>query len=251
MCPRSEKGTYDKAEQDPRIIIKEIFNKSLLASDPYKAVIVFGYNSLLVQEWQFRQTGPYRVRQSGIAHVKGIEEESAGDLPLGGIIVTKYGHSVERDRNSKIITYEAGHPLPDENGLRATHEIMGLVKGSDKETIFIFLISGGGSALLVAPFGDVTLADKQKTTALLLKAGADIYEMNTIRKHISAVKGGRLAEAAYPAAIISLILSDVMGDRLDMIASGPTAPDKTTYTDAFNVIRNISWNTDCRKALRE
>jgi hydroxypyruvate reductase/glycerate 2-kinase len=114
-----------------------------------------------------------------------------------------------------------------------------MLKELDKNSLVICLISGGGSALLVAPYRGISLADKQEVTGLLLKAGADICELNTVRKHISAVKGGRLAEAAQPAAIISLILSDVIGDRLDMIASGPTAPDKTTYSDAYNVIRKF------------
>src|SRR5208283_5086240 len=223
--------------KDSRNCLKEIFNKSLLAVDPYKAVI--SHSDLIRSAFE---NGKYsRLVLIGFgkaaSQMSKAVEDSAGDLLLGGIIVTKYGHSVPGYRSSKIAIYEAGHPLPDENGLRATHEIMSLVKGSDKETIFICLISGGGSALLVAPFGDITLADKQNTTSLLLKAGADIYEVNTIRKHISAVKGGRLAEAVYPAAIISLILSDVIGDRPDTIASGPTAPDKTTYGDAFNVVR--------------
>jgi hydroxypyruvate reductase/glycerate 2-kinase len=164
-------------------------------------------------------------------------EDTLGDLLAGGIIVTKYGHSVRKGLTSKIITYEAGHPLPDENGLKAAREIVRMLKEADKKTLVICLISGGGSALLVAPYNNITLADKQEVTGMLLKAGADINELNTVRKHISAVKGGRLAETARSATIISLILSDVMGDRLDMIASGPTAPDKTTYYDAHTVVQ--------------
>src|SRR5208282_33409 len=221
---------------DPRIIIREIFNKSLLASDPYKAVA--SYSDTIRSAYKsgnFRKLVLIGFGKAAPLMSKAIED-NLGDLLAGGIVVTKYGHSVRGDRNSKIITYEAGHPLPDENGLKAAKEILGLLKQADKNTLVICLISGGGSALLVAPYGDITLADKQEVTGMLLKAGADIYELNTVRKHISAVKGGRLAEAAQPAAIISLILSDVMGDRLDMIASGPTAPDKTTYNDAHNVL---------------
>jgi len=217
--------------------VTEIFNESLLAVDPYKAVTMHfdiirsGYES-----GNFRRLILIGFGKAASQMSKAIEDK-AGDLLTGGIIVTKYGHSVQGQRSSKIIVYEAGHPIPDQNGLRAAKEVMKLLRDADKETLIVCLISGGGSALLVAPYRHVTLADKQNVTGLLLRAGADIYELNTVRKHISAIKGGRLAEAAYPAAIISLILSDVVGDRLDMIASGPTAPDETTYGDAFNIIR--------------
>jgi len=126
--------------------------------------------------------------------------------------------------------------VPDENGLRGTEEIIKILKDADENTIVVYLISGGGSALLVSPCEGISLIEEQETTELLLRAGADIYELNTVRKHISKVKGGRLAEIAYPAKVISLILSDVIGDRLDVIASGPTAPDKTTYKDALKVL---------------
>ncbi|HXW69092.1 MAG TPA: glycerate kinase [Dissulfurispiraceae bacterium] len=224
------------AKEDPRIIIREIFNKSLLASDPYKAVA--SYSDTIRSAYKsgkFRKLVLIGFGKAASLMSKAIED-NLGDLLSGGIIVTKYGHSVRGDRTSQIITHEAGHPLPDENGLKATKEILGVLKEADRNTLIICLISGGGSSLLVAPFRNITLADKQEVTGVLLKAGADIYELNTVRKHISAVKGGRLAEAAQPAAIISLILSDVIGDRLDMIASGPTAPDKTTYHEALNVL---------------
>jgi glycerate 2-kinase len=127
--------------------------------------------------------------------------------------------------------------VPDENGLKGTEEIIRLLKNSKENTLAVCLISGGGSALLVAPYEGITLKEKQKITQQLLKAGADIYELNTVRKHISKVKGGRLAEIAYPARILSLILSDVIGDRLDVIASGPTSSDRTTYKDALMVLK--------------
>ena len=227
------------AGEAPKLIIREIFRKALLAVDPYKAVAL--YSDTISSAYKSDNFGKLILIGFGKAATlmsKAIEN-NLGDLLVGGIIVTKYGHSVWGNRNSKIITYEAGHPLPDENGLKATNQILEMLKESDKNTLVICLISGGGSALLVAPYRGISLADKQKVTCLLLKAGADIYELNTVRKHISEVKGGRLAEVAQPAAIISLILSDVMGDRLDMIASGPTAPDKTTYNDAYNVIRKF------------
>src|SRR4030042_649492 len=170
-------------------------------------------------------------------------EESAGDLIEEGIVITKYGHNINQDsgvesQKSKIKIHEAGHPVPDENGEAATEEIIDLVKGLNEKSFLLCLISGGGSALFVSPAEGMTLADKKKVTDLLLKSGATIEELNTIRKHISKVKGGRLAQIAYPSKIISLIISDVIGDRLDTIASGPTSPDLTTYHDAYKVIQN-------------
>ena len=167
--------------------------------------------------------------------------ESLGDLVDTGLIVTKYDH-VSTPLPEKIRVYEAGHPVPDANGLRASEEIFNLVQKADARTLIITLISGGGSALLVAPQEGISLADKQQTTTLLLKAGADIFELNTVRKHLSRIKGGRLAEAAYPAKVVSLILSDVIGDRLDVIASGPTAPDPTTYGEALAVLDRYHLN---------
>jgi hydroxypyruvate reductase/glycerate 2-kinase len=120
--------------------------------------------------------------------------------------------------------------------LAATKHVIDMLKNGDDQTIVLCLISGGGSALLVAPCNGITLSEKQRVTELLLKAGTNINELNTVRKHISAIKGGRLAEIAYPSKVISLILSDVIGDPLDVIASGPTSPDETTYGDAIHVI---------------
>jgi glycerate 2-kinase len=157
------------------------------------------------------------------------------DLVEGGVVVTKYGHAGDHHLE-KIRLLEAGHPLPDENGLIATQEIIRLAIVADVQALVVTLISGGGSALLVSPPPGITLADKQRTTGLLLKSGADIFELNAVRKHLSQVKGGRLAEVIQPAANISLILSDVPGDRLDVIASGPTAPDSTTFGEALAVL---------------
>ena len=133
--------------------------------------------------------------------------------------------------------------MPDEAGHRATLEILKLLEGAKKNTLVLFLISGGGSALLVAPWEGITLEDKQKVTDELLRAGVSIGELNTVRKHLSRVKGGRLAQIAYPARGISLILSDVIGDRLSIIASGPTCADPSTFVDAVDVLEKYSSNT--------
>jgi len=161
-------------------------------------------------------------------------EESLGELPLEGLIVTKYGHG--GGALARIRCLEAGHPVPDANGANAAEEVIRLAAAADELTLAVILISGGGSALLVSPSPGIPLADKQRTTELLLKSGADIRELNTVRKHLSRVKGGRLAELLQPAPSISLILSDVPGDPLDVIASGPTVPDPSTYSDALAVL---------------
>src|SRR3989337_1996940 len=160
-------------------------------------------------------------------------ESVLGRFITDGRIIVKYGHAA---RLKRVKVTEASHPVPDEAGVKGTEDIIKMLKNADKETLVICLISGGASALLVSPADSITLGDKKIVTELLLKAGASIDELNTVRKHLSKVKGGRLARIASPATVVSLILSDVIGDRLDVIASGPTAPDPTTFPDAMNVI---------------
>jgi glycerate 2-kinase len=225
------------AIENPSQFLKDIFGSALEAVDPYRAV------ARHVEE--VRET--YKKGHFKTLYVIGLGKavsamtraltDYLGDLVTGGIAVTKYGHSKEEDGAGLIRIYEAGHPLPDESGAKATQEIIQLARGLDDRTMVLCFISGGGSALLVAPVEGISLQEKQSTTDLLLRAGADINELNMVRKHISAVKGGRFAELAYPAVIRSLILSDVIDDRLDVIASGPTAPDPTTYADALDVIK--------------
>ena len=163
-------------------------------------------------------------------------EEQFGDSIERGVIITPYGYCPEKHAFQKIRLYEGGHPIPDEHGQAGTAEIIRLLKGSDEHSCIVCLISGGGSSLLVSPYKGVSLAEKKQVTALLLNAGAAINELNTVRKHLSSVKGGRLAKIAHPGRVVSLILSDVVGDRLDIIASGPTAPDDSTFGDAVQVI---------------
>jgi glycerate-2-kinase len=161
----------------------------------------------------------------------------AGDLLTQGIGITKYDHAPPDGALNKIAIWEAAHPVPDDQGVLATENLMDLVREADSSTLVVCLISGGGSALLVAPHAEIALAEKQQITQLLLKAGADIQELNAVRKHLSRIKGGRLAELACPARVLSLILSDVVGDPLDVIASGPTSPDQTTFRDALAVVQ--------------
>jgi len=149
----------------------------------------------------------------------------------GGIVITKYGHA--RGAIPGLLCREAGHPVPDENGFEATREALALVKGLTAEDTVVFLLSGGGSALFELPL--IPGAELQDVTRQLLACGADIVEINTIRKRLSAVKGGRFAQACAPARVLSIVLSDVLGDPLDSIASGPAYPDGTTCAEALAV----------------
>jgi len=160
-------------------------------------------------------------------------ENILGSRISSGHIVTKYGHAVPL---KYAFVTEAGHPVPDENGVKGTESILSIVNKASKNDLVICVISGGGSALLTDIPDGCTLNDLKILTDLLLKSGANINEMNCIRKHLSKVKGGMLSSAAYPARVVSLILSDVIGDPLDVIASGPTAPDPTTFKDAMDII---------------
>ena len=164
-------------------------------------------------------------------------ESILGRFITDGRIIVKYGHAAKLKR---IKVMEASHPVPDEAGVKGTEEIIRMLKQADEDTLVICLISGGASALLVSPADSITLGDKKIVTELLLNAGASIDELNTVRKHLSQVKGGRLARIASPATVVSLILSDVIGDRLDVIASGPTVPDPTTFQNAMAAIEKYS-----------
>jgi hydroxypyruvate reductase len=216
----------------------------------FKAAVLAGDVRPLLQrslrlEGQFLSTGPVtfdlgkinRFLVVGAGKASGAMaaalEDLLGDRIDDGLVVVKDGHRAE---TRKIRLVEASHPVPDERGLTASHDLLDLVRSAGGDDLVIFLISGGGSALLPAPVPPITLAEKQAMTRLLLEAGATINELNAVRKHCSHIKGGRLAQAAAPAPVISLILSDVIGDPLDVIASGPTAPDSTTYADALAVL---------------
>ena len=176
--------------------------------------------------------------------------EALGDRLKAGVVVTKYGHAKGPLERVEII--EASHPVPDEHSVRGAARAMALVDRLGAGDRVLFLVSGGGSALFEMPLDGVTLEDIASATRQLLASGADITEINTIRKHLSAVKGGRFAEACAPAEVVSIVLSDVLGDSLDAIASGPAHPDGTTSQDALRIVRKygIELTEGAMEALR-
>jgi len=175
-------------------------------------------------------------------------EEILGSRISEGLIVTKDGHGLPLNH---IQLREAAHPVPDRRGEQATRQILELVDKATADDLVITLLSGGGSALLAAPAEGLSLADKVITTDLLLASGADIGSINCVRKHLSAVKGGQLARRAAPAAMLTLVISDVIGDPLDVIASGPTVPDPTRYVEAEEILRGCEILHRCPRTVRD
>ncbi len=167
-------------------------------------------------------------------------EKILGDRITRGHIIVKYGHSTDL---KKIKISEAGHPFPDSNGFKATKELLEIAREAGPEDLVICLLSGGGSSLMCDCPDELTPDDLVLVNKLLVNSGAGIREINAVRKHLSNVKGGRLAGAVYPATLVSLILSDVIGDHPDIIASGPTAPDPTSYIDAIEVLEKFGIKT--------
>lgn len=218
----------------------EVFQAALKAVDPvegvHRYVRVVG-DTLEVGDHQFAFKDYDRILVAGAgkagAPMARALEDLLGDRISDGVIVVKEGHGLPLEY---VRIHEASHPVPDERGLKGTEAILSLVKDAGERDLVLCLISGGGSALLVAPAEGITLQDKQEVTRLLLACGADIHEINTIRKHLSRAKGGGLARFAYPATVVSLILSDVIGDDLNVIASGPAVPDTSTFDDTRQVL---------------
>lgn len=218
-----------------------ILRSSIKACDPLRAVkrsLRVGRGKLWVDDSSYDLKLFKRVFVIGAgkasARMARATEEILGDRISCGVIVTKRGHRLPL--RTEIELLEGSHPLPDEQGLKGTRRIVKLLSRTAADDLVILLLSGGGSALLVSPVRGISLRDKIRLTDALLRCGADIKEINTMRKHISQVKGGRLAELAQPSSVLTLILSDVIGDRLDSIASGPTAPDETTFSDSMRII---------------
>ena len=224
--------------------IKEIFTAGLNAVAPDEAVrkVCHFENGILTVDQQTYDLNKFTTilvvgAGKGSALMAKAIEFILGDRITAGCISVKYGYVANL---KKIELREAGHPLPDRNGLVNAEKIFNLVSSADANTLVFCLISGGGSALLPLPANGIPLEDKQKTTELLLASGATIHEINTLRKHLSAIKGGQLAKAAYPATVISLVLSDVIGDDLESIASGPCVADSTKYADCRMILKKYA-----------
>ncbi|MDD5057342.1 MAG: HAD-IIB family hydrolase [Sideroxydans sp.] len=218
----------------------DIFRAALAAVDPFNALlraVQVENNHLRVSAQVYDLATFERIVVVGAgkatARMALAVETLLGAKISAGLIVVKQGHTLPL---AVIEQVEAAHPVPDQAGIDGAQRVLQLVRAADAKTLVICLLSGGASALLVAPVEGITLQDKQQATRQLLNAGAPITELNAVRKHLSQVKGGRLAQAAYPAQLLTLILSDVIGDPLDVIASGPTAPDDSTYAEACAVI---------------
>ena len=228
-----------------------IWEAALNAANPATCIRKFleaQDNTLTADGKQIEIAGRLIVIGAGkpAAKMAQVVEEILGSHITGGLIVTKYGHGLPLNRMQIV---EAGHPIPDSAGIRAVRETRGLLRGLTKDDIVLVLISGGGSALWPAPAEGITLEEKQEMTYLLLRAGATIRELNAVRKHLSDIKGGQLAKWAAPARVISLIMSDVIGDPIDFIASGPTAPDTTSFSDALAIIQK--YGLDVPDAVRD
>ena len=226
--------------QGQKKVLEDIFMAGVKAVDPERAVQKYVRrqgNQLFVGDCSYILDKYKRIfligAGKGTAPMAKALEDILGERLTKGLIIVKYGHGIPLEK-TRIL--EADHPIPDDAGLRATKELLRQAQECTKEDLILCAFSGGGSALLPAPLSPITLDQKQTTTRLLLECGATIDEINAIRKHLSRSKGGWLAKEAYPATIVSLLLSDVIGDRLDVIASGPTVPDESTYSDCIKII---------------
>ncbi|QEX18894.1 hydroxypyruvate reductase [Hypericibacter terrae] len=211
--------------QAPRDLLLSLFRAALAVADPMQAVPPH------LPKPPKGRTIVVGAGKASAAMAAAVERHWQG--PLEGLVVTRYGHGVPC-RQIEIV--EASHPVPDERGRDAARRILEKVQGLTADDLVLCLISGGGSALLSLPAPDITLADKQAMNKALLKYGVTIAEMNCVRKHMSAIKGGRLAAAAFPAQVVTLLISDVPGDDPSVVASGPTVPDPTSFADALAVI---------------
>jgi hydroxypyruvate reductase len=210
---------------DPKSLLTAVFNAAVAAADP---------------ELTIRKHLPERPkgRTIVVGAGKGSAQmaaafEKAWDGPLEGVVVTRYGYGARCER---IEIIEAAHPVPDSAGLEASRRLLEKLSGLTEDDLVVALISGGGSALLPSPPDGLTLADEIAVNEALLASGAPISAMNTVRKHVSTIKGGRLAAAAWPARVVSLVVSDIPGDNPALVASGPTIPDAASRADALAIV---------------
>ncbi len=211
----------------PQTLLRELFDVAIAAADPATCIAPHmpsppAGRTLLIS-----------AGKAAASMARAFEREWPRDASLSGIALTRYGHGLDCER---IKVIEAAHPVPDNRGEQAARAIMKEVKALTEEDLLVFLVSGGGSALMTLPVDGISSADKQAINTALLRSGAPIGDMNTVRKHLSAIKGGRLAQAAQPARVVTLAISDVPHDDPSTIASGPTVPDPTMLADVSRLI---------------
>ncbi len=220
-------------DPQPGALLRRLFEAALAAADPALAVPRFLPHP--PAEGSGGRTIVVGAGKAAAAMAKAVEDSwpDVARAPLEGLVVTRYGHALPC-RHIEVV--EAAHPVPDQAGLDAAKRILAMVQGLGPDDLVLCLISGGGSALLSLPAPGITLEEKQAVNKALLRCGAAIDEMNCLRKHLSAIKGGRLAAATAPARVVSLLISDVPGDDPAVIASGPTVPDPTTFADALAIL---------------
>jgi len=232
-----------------------IFRAGLKAADPVQAVrrhVSLEDGALKVARRRYRLENYDRILVLGAgkasaAMAKALERV-LGRRISGGLVNVKYGHTAPLRR---IELNECGHPVPDAAGVEGARRIASIAAEAGERDLILCPISGGGSALMPLPAEPVTLDEKQETTRLLLACGATIHEINAVRKHISAIKGGQLSRLAWPATVVALLLSDVIGDDLDVIASGPTAPDPSTFAGALRILERYGTLSRVPAAVRE
>ncbi len=232
-----------------------IFKAGLEAVDPVHAVkkhLRLAGNILEVGKQRYDLSRFQRIYLVGAGKASAAMAKAAEDILdsriTNGIINVKYGHSLPLERTR---INEAGHPLPDDSGLKGAQQIAELVRSAGENDLILFLVSGGGSALLPLPAPGITLKDKQDLTQILLDSGAAIHEINALRKHVSQLKGGHLARLAFPATLVSLILSDVIDDDLDVIASGPAVPDSSTFSQCLKILEKYRIEDEIPTGIRD
>jgi glycerate 2-kinase len=216
----------------PRELLRALYDAAVARALPLRSM-----GAVLPRPPERGRTVVVGAGKAGGAMAEALDALWPAGAPISGLVITRYEHVPPgyRARPGRIEVVEAAHPVPDEAGLAATRRIAGLVQGLTADDLVIALVSGGGSSLLTMPAPGLTLADKQAINQALLRSGAAIDEMNTVRKHLSAIKGGRLAALAHPARVVTLLISDVPGDEPGVIASGPTLPDASTCADALAI----------------
>jgi hydroxypyruvate reductase len=229
----SKNFNLEGVRTDPKAFLRQLFDAAVRRAMPLHNTQAFLPNP------PKGRTLVLGAGKAGGAMAHAVEALWPLDKPLSGLVVTRYGHTPVRPQGvpQRIDIVEASHPVPDKLGLDASQRILSLTQGLTKDDLVLCLISGGGSALLTAPAEGLCLEDKQRINQELLNSGASIGEMNCVRKHLSRIKGGRLAAACTPAHVVTLTISDVPGDDPSVIASGPTVPDASTCLDAWNILQ--------------